>query len=371
MAIDIFTAREMTRPFVQDFKPKTALAQRFIKRREVHETRTFQVDKVTGGRIMAVFSSPVSKGVPMRARGFQTTDITPGYIKLTGAITPDDCQNRIPGESIFASPGEKKPSLLSRAERKMLERLADMHDAIDRRVEYMTLTAVTTGKVQIVHMNDKGEVVTEREIDFGMPEDHVVTPEIEWDADGATILKNLTDWGNLCAKDGGMMPNTLIVDSSVALAIMRNADIKDYLDMRWANVAELRIELAKANGMGHVGVLRVPGIGPLEVLVYNEWYTDPADNTLKSLWPSDTVWLGNDNGRTELHCRPIEDFDIATEFPEANGSNMLAIPYFAKSWREKNPSTIQFLLQAGPIVVPFDIKSYVTARVLNVPVPEE
>jgi hypothetical protein len=84
-----------------------------------------------------------------------------------------------------------------------------------------------------------------------------------------------------------------------------------------------------------------------------------------TLDPADTLMLGNTNADVQIHCRPIEDFDIAEQFPEANGGNVLAIPRFAKSWKEKNPSVIHALMQSGPVVVPNDINAFLTAKVLN------
>lgn len=361
MAISIFSSREMTRPFVKEFKPKTELARRFIKRREVHQTRTFQIDQVTGGRIMAVFSSPLREGVPVRRDGFSTNDITPGYIKLLGAISPEDCQNRMPGEAIFAP---AKAPLMDRATKIMMAGLVKMDDAIVRRVEYMAMEALTTGKVTIVDMDNEGNVVEVREVDFGYHADHTPTPTIDWDAEGATILDNLAAWAKLCARDGGMYPNVMYCDDAVGLALMNDATIQKFLDCRYANAAEMQIALDQANGVTEMGVLRAPNL-TVRVKVYNEWYTDPATGTLTELFPADSIMLGNTNADVALHYRPIEDFDISEEFPEAAGGNALAIPRFVKAWKKKNPSVYQYLMQSGPIVVPNDINCFLTAKVLN------
>lgn len=363
MAIDIFSARELTRVVLHNFKPKTWLRNLLVKSVQTHNTRTIQVDTVTGRRIMAVFSSPVSKGVPVRAQGYTTKDITPGYIKLRAAITPGDIQDRLPGENLFYAPGQA-PALLDRAEQLAVQHLSDMYDATARRIEYMTLTAITTGKVQVVDMNEAGSVVETREIDFGFNPTHTVTPTVDWDGETADILGDLVSWAQLCAKDGGMVPNTLIVDSNAAVQMMKNDTILKYLDARYANAAEMQIALDTANGVTDMGVLRGPGL-TVRVFVYNEWYEDPATGTLAALWPADTVWLGNTAARTEIHCRPIEDMAIGKQFPETNGGNLLAVPYFVKSWDEENPSVRNILFQSGPIVVPHDLNAFVTAKVLN------
>lgn len=359
MAIDIYSIREMSRPFNQRFAPKTFLQNKFVDRAVTHETREFSVDKVTGSRRMSVFTSPLAKGQAVRAEGFSTQTIKPGYIKEVSTVNPGDTMHRMPGEEIFSdhsSPNE-------RAARELGERLQNMDDAITRREEYMTATALTTGKVIIQEMDDSGNVVEAREVDFGMNGDHLYEVDNLWNGSSAAPYNDLMDACQLVAKNSGVFPNAAIVGSEAATQLIQDSTVQSYLDLQYANLAELRMELERANGATRLGLLRGPGM-TLELWSYHEWYKDPSNGTVTEMMPSKKVMLGNTQARVENHYRVIEDFRIAEEMPDF-GVNTMRLRRFAKSWQTENPSARHILLQSGPIVVPVEIDAFACLTVLD------
>jgi len=359
MAINIYSIREMSRPFNQQFTPKTFMQGLFAKEAITHETREFSVDKVTGSRRMSVFTSPLARGQAVRAEGFETQTIKPGYIKEVSTVNPGDTLYRMPGEEIFGDHGDPN----ERAARELGQRLQRMDEAITRREEYMTATALTTGKVVISEMDDAGNVIDAREVDFGMNSNHLYQVSNLWDSNDANPFDDLMTASQLLAKNSGVFPNVAIVGSDAAAQLIQDDTIQKYLDLQYANLAELRAELDRANGSTRLGLLRGPGM-TIELWTYNEWYKDPATGTVTEMMPAKKVLLGNTNARVENHYRVIEDFRIAEEMPEF-GVNTMRLRRFAKSWQTENPSARHILLQSGPIVVPVEIDAFACLTVLT------
>jgi len=360
MASDLFSIKSLSKPFNLQFAPKTFLQRTFVKGAETHDTQSFTIDKVTGGRRMSVFISPVRKGVTVRDEGMKTMTITPGYIKEVSEITPAETQNRVPGESIFGphkSPAERSAELLRR-------KLVNMDNAMDRRQEFMVSQALTTGKVIIVEMNDVGAVVETREVDFGMTATHIDTVTTKWDDPAADPITDLTAHAQLLSQDGGMAPNILILGSEAAMEFIKNAIVQKFLDLRHSNLADLQVAMESATGEQYMGTLMAPGL-TVKLYCYNEWYKDPATGTLTAMMPAKKVLLGHTGARVDMHYRVIEDFGIGKQIPETGGGNQLALRRRFKSWPVENPSSIQLLGQTGPIPVPVEIDAFGCLTVLT------
>lgn len=358
MALNAFDLRTMIAVLEQRKRTLTLYRRRFFPgAAQVHENDNFDVDVRKGGVRIAPFVSPVREGQVMRAEGFRTFSVKPGYVKPKRVIAPSDLLKRLPGESIFS------PRSIQDREQIVLARdLGELDDAITNREEVMARDALLDGKIEI-YEDIAGVLTKVREVDF--LRDASLTVSLGagtwWTANSTTILDNFQTWAGLLRAAGGIGPDVCIMAPDVTAVVTKNASILALLDNR--RVEQGRIAPSEIEpGVDYVGELRAPGCY-VELWCDSRTYTNEG-GVETPMMPAKNLLLGSTQARCEMHYGPIQDLESATELG-ISGNGMIPAARFPKTWTEKDPSVRHVLLQSAPLPVPVNVDAFLRATVLQ------
>lgn len=339
--MDIFNTAVMGHVVANLKRPKLFLLNSFfrLEQNETSEEIHFEVEQ--GRRRIAPFVSPLVAGKVVANNGRIVNSLVPAYIKDKRQFKPNAPLRRAIGEQIG---GNLTPE--QRIKINLATSLADQVYGVDRRLEVMAAKAMLSGKYTI-----KGDQYPERLIDFQRdPELTVIKgPGAKWTDDGVSPLDDLQDWALLVAQKSGVYPTEVVLDADAWKAFRKNPEVKERWNSLNGNIATLQ-PAAAGDGGKFMG-----SIDGFDIYTYADWYVDPDDNTEKPFLPSGTVLLSSTTGLEGYRAfGAIQDEEAGYQ----------ALPYYAKSWLEKDPAVRWLLMQSAPLVIPYRINASMSGRVL-------
>jgi hypothetical protein len=140
----------------------------------------------------------------------------------------------------------------------------------------------------------------------------------------------------------------VIMTVDVWKAFRSHAEVKTRLD-RWRNDSTMKADAVRFEGLVYMGQ-----VDQFNIYVYSGWYVDPATGTETAMLPAGTViCTAGDAVEGVRHFGAIMDHD-----------SLQAIPYYAKSWVEQDPSMRYLLMQSAPLLVPYRVNATLRATVL-------
>ena len=299
---------------------------------EIH----FDVNK--GSRRLAPFVSPIVAGQVVRSEGYSTQTFRPAYIKDKRVFDPERPFKRLAGERIG---GELAPA--QRMQALLASELQDQLDMLTRRQEVMAVEALRRGKVVI-----EGEHYPRVELDFGRHADLTValTSTARWGESGVSPFKDVQDWSLLVTKHSGTTANIVVMDVKAWELFSQDAQVQKLLD-RFRGQDALHPTVIGEGGrfMG--------SLGSLDIYVHAGWYEAPSTGQLTAYLPDYTVIVTGPDLEGVRAYGAIRDEDAGFQ----------ALPYFAKSWKENDPSVRYLLMQSAPLTVPYRINASFCATV--------
>ncbi|MCL1947282.1 MAG: major capsid protein [Chitinivibrionia bacterium] len=316
--VNLYEPRTMLAGLRQVMPPRRFFHNTFFKKVVTHTTPTVEFDLFKGSRRIAAYVNPVKDGVVVEREGYETKITRPAYIKEKVATRPSDTATRAFGENIYnaSTPDRRAAQLLG-------EDLAMLDERIMRREEQMCAEALITGKVIV-----KGDG-WDAQVDFGYTAGDnikVLSGSDTWDnPDNKNILETLDEWRREIIKRCGIIPTHCVVGNKVAWAIIQNKEVREVLDnarMRFGEIAPS----AGPDGISNYGPLYLPS-GVVNLISYEEYYTDPDSGESLPLMPEDKVLLGSSNARCAFHYGMIQNMNF-----------LGASPRFPFSWQEKDGS---------------------------------
>jgi hypothetical protein len=336
--IDMFDSRTMLQALEQMLLPRQFITKTFFKIENNFTTENVDVDIEKGKRKMAPFVSPLLPGKLVEHTGFVTRSFKPPYLKPKMKTTAVDILKRDAGNTIYQ--GNMTPA--ARAQQQLGKDLLRLTQDITRREEWMAAQALMTGKVTCV-----GEGMNV-EVDFLMSAGHKITltSTALWTDPLATPVTNIRTWKNLLAKDSGLVGDIMILGEDVIGPFLVNAEVQKLLDKTKISLGVIDPKDLD-DGVTYYG--RVEGV---DIYTYNEWYVDDADGTSKPMIPADKIMMGSTRARCERMHGAVQDLEVTA-----------AVPYFPKSWIEKDPSAQMLLVQSAPLMVPIQIDAFMYATV--------
>ena len=294
------------------------------------DTEEIHFDKVTKGKKLAPFVSPMRSGKPRRSEGGILASFKPAYLKPLDIVQP--------GRLLKRMAGEKLQGELSPAARRMLHimnHLDEQDKQITRREEVMAFDAVTTGKVIV-----EGEDFPRQEVDFGRrPENTIaLTLEERWskqDPETYDPSADIEEWASRCASVGSML-----TFSRKGWALFKNfkkvrEDLK--ADSKGSTSSlQLGPQLAR--------VVQYKGrYGEFECYVYAGKYDDEQGNEVEMM-PNASLLI-SPMGYDGTRCYG------AIQDAEANANGIVATARHPSNWFTKNPSVENVMTQSAPLPV--------------------
>lgn len=331
--MDIFTTGVLARVVAELPPPQPFILNSFFGEVQTETSEEIHFDVDSGRRRLAPFVSPIVAGKVVQSKGYVTKTFKPAYIKDKRVFSPQRPLKRAIGERIG---GELSP-----AQRLQIMLATDLQDQIamlTRRQEVMAVEALRTGKITVT-----GDEYPTVEVNFGR--DAALTPAAltstaRWGQSAGKPLANVQEWSMLVTQKSGATANVVIMDPKAYQLFAADPGVQKLLD-RFRGRDALNPTVIGEGGrfMG--------SIGDLDIYVYAGWYEDPATGNLVPYLPDNTVIITSTQLEGVRAYGAIHDEEAGFQ----------AVPYFAKSWVEKDPAVRYLLLQSAPLPVPYRINA--------------
>ena len=336
--MDIFSTGTLNRVVAELPAPAPFILNSFFRAVQEETSEEIHFDVDNGRRRIAPFVSPIVAGQVVHSKGYTAKTFTPAYDKDKRVFNPGRAFKRAMGEKIGGS--------LSPAQRMAAALAADLQDQVQmltRRMELMAVEALRTGAITVV-----GDNYPQVTVNFGRASGltKALTSAARWGESGVSPLANLRDWSLEVAKESGATANVAVMDAKAYALFAADPEVKAELD-RFRGNAVLNPTVAGEGGryMGRVG--------DFDIWVYVGWYEDPATKVVTPYLPDHTVILTGTDLEGTRCFGAIQDEEAGLQ----------AMPYFAKSWVEKDPSARLLLLQSAPLPVPYRVNASMAATV--------
>lgn len=287
MAIDMFQTRTMLEMVKgAEFAPTSFLRDRYFANVKTFDTTKVDVDIVdASGRKLAPFVNPKIGGQVVERSGYRTHSYEAPEVSPFVITTAEDVLKRLPGEALYSSvtPEERAAQMLG-------EDLRGLDEDITRREEAMCAEALFAGQVSV---KGKGydEVVSFWDANEG--DKPMTTVSTLWNAAGADILGDLRAIRRAVIQKSGITPTEIVCASDVIDAILANEKIADQLNVRRAELGQVKIE-DLPEGVTYYGTL-----GGLDIYGYDSWYVD-AEGVEKPFVPAGLVLMGSPKVKTTM-----------------------------------------------------------------------
>lgn len=293
--------------------------------------------------VMSAFCSPMVGSRVQRDKGYETTVITPGYLKPKHEINPSKTLVRLPGENPQAlmSPSYRRVRMVH-------DMLCRQVKSIKARVEWLAVNAITTGKNVI-----EGEGIERYEIDWKLPAANIIFQSIghKWSEQDQATYDPVPDI-ELYAEQSEGTVNVIVMGSDVWRSLRRFKLFREMFDTRRGS--DSRAELATKD-LGDVVSFK-GYLGDVALLVYTGKYTDD-DGTEKYYLDQNCMVLGSTENNGLVAYAAIMDQDAVRD-------GQVNMQYYPKSWIQKGDPAIEYVqTHSAPQPIPVNIGRFVTVHI--------
>ena len=336
--MDIFSTGVLARVVAELPAPAPFILNSFFTAIQTEQSEEIHFDIANGKRRLAPFVSPIVAGQVVASQGYTTKTFKPAYVKDKRVFDSNRPFKRAIGERIG---GEMNPA--QRLQALLASDLQDQLNMLTNRQEVMAIEALRTGKVIV-----KGDQYPEVEVDFGRHADltKTLTSTARWGESGVEPLTDVETWSMLVTEHSGATANTVVMDVKAWNLFSASAKVQKLLD-RFRGADQLNATVTGAGGryMGN--------IGSFDIWVYAGWYEHPETKVLTKFLPDHTVIITSPDLEGTRAYGAIRDEEAGFQ----------AVPYFSKSWVEKDPAVRYLLLQSAPLPVPYRVNAAMCATV--------
>lgn len=336
---DLFSTNVMLGVVNSLLAPPQFLLNRFFTSLQTEQSEEIHFDLIDKTRRLAPFVSPVVAGKIVQGQGFTTKTFKPAYIKDKRVFEPNRPFKRSAGEAIggVMSPVDRMRVIAA-------GELMDQIEMIDRRLEVMAAEALRTGAVTVT-----GELYPTQNVNFGRHAGLTVTltGANRWGQAGVKPLDALQDWAQTLLKISGAMPTDVVMTVDVWKVFRADPEIQKRLDQYRGNST-----LVQAAQVSEGGVF-MGNIDGFNIFVYAGWYIDDSD-VEQPILPAGSVLMGG------VQIKGVRAFGAIRD----EEAGFQAVPYYPKSWVEKDPSVRYLLMQSAPLLVPTRVNASFAATVL-------
>lgn len=336
--MDIFSTGVLVRVVRELPQPAPFILNSFFRDEQTETSEEIHFDVDTSKPRLAPFVSPLLPGHVVESRGHRTATFKPAYVKDKRVFDPGRPLKRAIGERIGGqlSPEQRIQAALARD-------LQDQLDMLTRRQEVMGIEALRSGKITVA-----GDGYPSVVVDFDRHADLTValTTTDRWGETGVKPLALLEAWALLVTKHSGATPTQVVMDLKAWQIFHADPDVQKLLD-RFRGSDRL-VPTVVGQGGSYKG-----NIGNFDIWVYSGWYTNPVNGVLTPFLPDHTVIMTSPELEGARAYGAIRDEEAGYQ----------AMPYFPKSWLEKDPSARMLLMQSAPLPVPYRVNASFCATV--------
>lgn len=318
---------------------KTFLRTRFFPEDVFFPSETVSFEYQSQKRRLAPYTSPYAGGESVSRDGYEVrTYHTPSLVPKR-VITNDTAAQKLLGESPYNSGMTPEDRAAEMAARDLIE----LQDMIAHREEQMCAQVLQEGVLRV-----KGRGVNEV-CDYGFT-------GIEQTASGDKWLSGYDIPGKLASvsqniRKTGSNPDTLILGSEAANALMDNTKFMKLLDLRRVDSGEIRPSELES-GVQYIGRIALPGI-IADIYGYDEYYDDDVSGESLPLIDPKTAILISSRDRNMMLYGAVTYIDVKTGEYVMEMSKY--VPY--TNYRV-DPPVKEIYLASRPLPMPKDLESW-------------
>lgn len=286
MSIDLNNTRTLLAVLEQSYTPSTLFRDTFFPNERTFVTPEVDMEYRKGGREMAPFIVPGTRGVNTARGGFTTKSYKPPMMKPKRIVTADDLNKRAFGENLYSqrTPAQREAEIMAKD-------LADLTDMNVRRMEWMCAQVLLNGKFDAAGYADDGELTLVDTITFSdWTQKETLSGSDTWDNASADIYGDLKSISQKISRNAGMHPTIAIFPYNVEDYLLKNTDIMKWLTV--PNSQNLTL-MSLQPRIVSPGVRRIGYIQSLdlELYAYDGIYTD-STGQIQQYIPDDHVIVG-------------------------------------------------------------------------------
>jgi len=314
-----------------------------------YDTEEVAIDIDVGLRRMSPFVSPLVEGKLVEQRRYVTNKFKPAYIKDKRA--PD---LRKP---VRRQIGERIGGELTGEERMMANlnfEMADQVDMVNRRLEWMAASALTSGTVTIT-----GDGFPTTLIDFGRAAALTIalSGSNRWgytlNAAGrdTNIVGQIDAWGATILKQSGAVVTDIVFTNTPWKIFMQAEGVQGAIF--YPDLASKGNEINPGSQINK-GAVYKGRWGQYDLWLYNDWYID-ANNVEQPMLPDGNVIMSS--GDALMGTRAF-GMIIDPRFAYK------AMAYAPKTWIQEDPAQTIIMLQSAPLVIPSRVNASLCVTVI-------
>lgn len=285
MPINIDDTRTLLGVVERAYKPTTALVDAFFPQVRTFVTEYAELEYRKGGRKMAPFVVPGTKGVNVAREGSQIRQYKAPIMKPKRVIEVNDVMRRGFGEDVYST---RTPE--QRAQEMRARDLADLMDMCVRRQEWMAANLLINGSYEVAGYADDGRTAKIDTVSFDFDNKITLSGSDTWDNASAKIYDNIGDASQGIRRNAGAIPTVAIMSSNVVKYLMDNEQLYRYLLVpNRENLAFMSLQprLERPDLM-RVGMIQALN---LELYAYDAVYEDEKGNIAQYI-PDDHIIIG-------------------------------------------------------------------------------
>ncbi len=226
MPINIDETRTMLAAIERSVKPTTTLIDTFFPDVQTFVTETVDIEYRKGGRKMAPFVVPGTKGVNLARTGSKIRTYKAPMMRPKRPIEISDIMRRGFGEDIYST---RTPE--QRAEELRARDLAELIDSCVRRQEWMAAQLLINGSYQVEGYADDGKTVLIDTVTFDEFENKITISGSgnTWDAATAKIYDDIDEASLMIRRAANMTPTVGICATNVVKYLINNEQLYNYM----------------------------------------------------------------------------------------------------------------------------------------------
>lgn len=313
------------------------------------DTEEVAIDVDVGLRRMSPFCSPLVEGKLVEQRRYETNKFKPPYIKDKRAPDLRKPVRRMIGERIG---GE-----MTGAERELANlqmEMADQVDMVNRRLEWMAASALTTGTITLA-----GDGFPTTVINFNRSSALTIalSGSDKW---GATVNANgrdtnivgqLTSWAAAVLKASGAVVTDIVFTNGAWQKFLTAEGVQGAI--YYPNLAN-NGNAVNPGTQVQKGAVYMGRWGQFDLWLYNDWYID-ANGVEQPMIPDGTIIMSSETGLMGTRAfGMILDPKFAYQ----------PMAYAPKTWIMDDPAQRIIMMQSSPLVIPSRVNAALAATVL-------
>lgn len=349
MPININDTRTMLAAIERGFKPSSLLVDTFFPVKQNFMTEYVDIEFKKGGRKMAPFIVPGSKGVNSARTGSTVQTYKAPIIKPKRNITVSDVETRGFGENVYSQLSPEDRAMQLRA-----KDLLELQDEIARRKEWMAAQLLLNGSYTIEGYADDGKNVVVDTVNFGWNGKTILSGSDTWDNASAKIYDNIGDVSVNIRKNAGVIPTVAICSENVVKFMLANKQLTDLMMIPSRdNLALLsmqpKIQSPEVIRVGYIQAFN------MEVYSYVGSYVD-ANGALQQYIPDNNIIIGVPGRGKQL-------FGAVTQIESDKAMHTYAAEFVPKVTIDEENDVSTLAVSSRPVLAPEFVEDWAVIKV--------